>query len=95
MSDSLATPWTVAHLGSSVNGISQAGILDCHILSWEIFPTQESKPTSPAFPVLAGGHFTTELAPGKSGTLYWTSNLQSSGSRPGEVFPTGGYLAMS
>ena len=46
MSDSLATPWTIAHLGSSVNGISQAGILDCHILSWEIFPTQESNPHS-------------------------------------------------
>ena len=51
-----ATPRT-SPLGSSVHGISQARILgvDCHSLLQGIFPTQGSKPISPA---LASGFFT-------------------------------------
>ena len=34
VSDSFATPWTVALPGSSVHGISQAGILECVAISF-------------------------------------------------------------
>ena len=48
--------------GSSVHGILQARILECHFLLQGIFPTQGSKLESPVSPVLAGGFFTMEPA---------------------------------
>ena len=52
------TPWTVAPPGSSIHGISQAGILE-----WLPFPSPGALPDpgiEPASPALAGGFFTTE-----------------------------------
>ena len=55
-------PVDCSPLGSSVHGISQARIVNCHFLLQGIFPTQGlNEPTSPA---LAGGFFATE-PPGK------------------------------
>ena len=70
-SNSFATPWTVALLGSSVHGISQASILE-----WvDIFFSRESsRPRDQTcFSCLAGGFFTTEpsgLGSNKSVWIY-------------------------
>ena len=40
----LCNPMDCSPLGSSVHGIFQARILDCHFVLQEIVPTQESNP---------------------------------------------------
>ena len=65
VSDSFATPWTIAPPGSSVHEISQARILE-----WVPFPSPGIEPTSPE---LVGGFFTTE--PSGKPVFYSTTTL--------------------
>ena len=64
MSDSLATPWTVARLLRPLDSPGKNIGVGCHFLLQRIFPTMLMEPASPA---LAGGFFTTE-PPGKTST---------------------------
>ena len=55
----LCKPMDFSPPGSSVHGILQAKILDCHFLLQEIFAHPGIEPVSLASPTLAGGFFTT------------------------------------
>ena len=75
MSDSFATPWTIAHQASLWDFPKKNTGMGCHFLLHGLFPTPGTEPTSLA---LAGGFFTTE-PPGKplhKGSFSFLSTLQ-------------------